>query len=429
MNPRLADVIAVLDRLYDPSWAESWDAVGLVTGDPDQPVRRILFAVDPMREVVDEAIAGSYDLLVTHHPLLLRGVNSVAATTPKGRVLHDLIRANTALHVCHTNADNANPGVSDALAQALGLTNLRPLNPLPTDPMDKLVAFVPVADAEKLVEALAAAGAGQGTHYDQAAWTAPSHRLGAAADAASGGEVRGAATSSAPSDGVPGREAADAAGAAGGGGPVAWASVGEMTFRPLDGSNPATGRVGHVSRVQEARVEMVLPRGKRRAVLGALRAAHPYEVPAYDLIELVAEPGDRGGGRIGVLEQPMDLREFAQRVADSLPRTQHGVRVAGDPARTIRTVAVVGGAGDSEFARVRAAGADAYVTADLRHHPATEAVAYGEGPALVDVAHWASEWPWLRDAERLLRDGLAAQGSTVETHISTLCTDAWNVRL
>jgi putative NIF3 family GTP cyclohydrolase 1 type 2 len=103
--------------------------------------------------------------------------------------------------------------------------------------------------------------------------------------------------------------------------------------------------------------------------------------------------------------------------------------VSGDPERLIERVAVVGGAGDTEFERVRAAGVDAYVTADLRHHPATEARAYDEGPALVDVAHWASEWPWLKDAERLLVAGLAERGSTVDTHISTLCTDAWTSRL
>jgi putative NIF3 family GTP cyclohydrolase 1 type 2 len=102
--------------------------------------------------------------------------------------------------------------------------------------------------------------------------------------------------------------------------------------------------------------------------------------------------------------------------------------VSGDPERRIERAAVVGGAGDTEFERVRAAGVDAYVTADLRHHPATEARAYGE-PALVDVAHWASEWPWLVDAERLLVAALAEQGSTVETRVSTICTDAWNLRV
>jgi putative NIF3 family GTP cyclohydrolase 1 type 2 len=161
----------------------------------------------------------------------------------------------------------------------------------------------------------------------------------------------------------------------------------------------------------------------------ALRAAHSYEEPAFDLYEMAALPSTRGGGRVGVLAEPLKLRDFAALVAERLPRTEHGVRVSGDPERLIEKVAVVGGAGDSEFDRVRAAGVDAYVTADLRHHPATEARAYDEGPALVDVAHWASEWPWLKDAERLLIAGLAEQGSTVDTHISTLCTDAWTLRL
>ena len=144
---------------------------------------------------------------------------------------------------------------------------------------------------------------------------------------------------------------------------------------------------------------------------------------------LATLPGSLGGGRVGVLAKPQTLEEFAATVAAGLPRTQYGVRVSGDPKRRIESVAVVGGAGDSEFERVRAAGVDAYVTADLRHHPATEARAYDEGPALVDVAHWASEWPWLEDAERLLTAGLAERGSNVETHISTLCTDAWTYRL
>ncbi|MDQ1725949.1 MAG: hypothetical protein QOG52_2977 [Frankiaceae bacterium] len=129
INPTLRDVVTVLDELYDPNSAESWDAVGTVCGDPDQAVRSILFAVDPVREVVAEAIEGGYDLLVTHHPLLLTPVHGVPASTPKGRVVHDLIRAGVALHVCHTNADVTAHGVSDALAAALRLTDVRPLVP------------------------------------------------------------------------------------------------------------------------------------------------------------------------------------------------------------------------------------------------------------------------------------------------------------
>jgi putative NIF3 family GTP cyclohydrolase 1 type 2 len=272
VTPTLADVIAVLDQLYNPAWAESWDAVGLVTGDPEQPVRRILFAVDPMRPVIDEAIDGDFDLLVTHHPLLLRGVNSVAATTPKGRVVHDLIRSNTALHVCHTNADNANPGVSDALAAAIGLRDTGPLNALPADPMDKLVVFVPVAETQAMLDALARAGAGQIGDYDRAAWS----------------------------------------------------SVGEGTFRPLEGANPTIGKVGEIEVVPESRLELILPRRKRRAVVEALIAAHSYEEPAYDVYELAELPSERGGGRVGVLEEPLPLAEFARLV---------GRESAGDRAR------------------------------------------------------------------------------------------------
>ena len=378
MTPTLADVVAVLDRLYNPAWAESWDAVGLVTGDPEQPVRRILFAVDPMRAVVDEAIEGDFDLLVTHHPLLLRGVNSVAATTPKGRVVHDLIRSNTALHVCHTNADNANPGVSDALAAALGLRDTRPLKAMPSEPMDKLVVFVPVDETQAMIDALAKAGAGQIGDYDRAAWS----------------------------------------------------GTGEGTFRPLEGANPTIGQVGDIEVVPEKRLEMILPRRKRRARRrGADRRriptrSRPSTSTSWRSCRVSAAAAGSAYSR-----SRCRSTDFARLVAESLPRTEHGVRVSGDLERTIETVAVVGGAGDSEFERVRAAGVDAYLTADLRHHPATEARAYDEGPALVDVAHWASEWPWLRDAERLLVEGLAAQGSTVDTHISTLCTDAWTLRL
>ncbi|HSR22014.1 MAG TPA: Nif3-like dinuclear metal center hexameric protein, partial [Candidatus Eisenbacteria bacterium] len=112
------------------------------------------------------------------------------------------------------------------------------------------------------------------------------------------------------------------------------------------------------------------------------------------------------------------------RVARTLPRTAAGIRVAGDPDAPVRTVAVCGGAGDDLFDEVRAAGADVYVTADLRHHPASESLAHSR-PALVDCAHWATEWPWLADAERRLRDGLAGRGTTVETRVSDLVTDPW----
>lgn len=363
MSARLADVVGVLDELYPPAWAEAWDAVGLVAGDPDAVVRRVHLAVDPVASVVDEALARGADLLVTHHPLYLRGTTTVAATTPKGRVLHRLITGGCGLYVAHTNADVARPGVSDALAEVLGLVDVRPLQPLATDPLDKLVVFVPTADADAVLDAVAAAGAGAIGDYDRCAWR----------------------------------------------------TTGEGTFRPLPGAAPAVGAVGEVAVVPETRLEVVLPRGRRSGVVRAMLAAHPYEEPAYDVLELAALLGERGLGRVGALPAPMPLADLVAHAARVLPATAWGVRGAGDPDQVVAALAVCGGAGDSLLGA--AAVADAFLTADLRHHPASEAP---EGLALLDAAHWATEWPWLADAARRL-----AAATTVETSVSHLVTDPW----
>jgi dinuclear metal center YbgI/SA1388 family protein len=265
--PTVRDVVDALDRRYPRDWAEQWDRVGLVLGDFDTPVRSVLCVVDSVPETVDQAIAAGADLIVAHHPLLLKPVSSIAPDTYKGRIIHRLIRAGIALYAAHTNADTANPGVSDALAARLDLIELRPLVP--------------------------------------------------------------------------------AQGAAAGGG--------------------------------------------------------------------------RGIGRIGELAAPMLLEEFAGFAARRLPTTAAGVRAAGDPERLIRTIAVCGGAGDSFLADATAAGVDAYLCADLRHHPASEHLAAG-GPALLDVAHWASERPWLDDVAQWLREQFP-----VETIVSDLDTDPWTV--
>src|SRR3954452_11629730 len=144
----LRDVVGVLDHLYDPRWADDWDAVGTVAGDPDAEVSKILFAVDPVQTVVDEAVAWGADLVVTHHSLWLKGVTSVAASSPKGRVVHTLISNGIALHTCHTNADSPALGVSESMALALGLSDVRPLDSDPAEPLDKWIVFVPHDDAD-----------------------------------------------------------------------------------------------------------------------------------------------------------------------------------------------------------------------------------------------------------------------------------------
>ena len=265
-TPSLGEVVAALDGLYPPETAAAWDAVGPGCGDPDAPVGTVLFAIDPVAAVVDEALGLGADLLVTHHPLFLRGTSTVYADSPKGRIVQRLISGGCGLVVAHTNADIASGGVSEALAEAVGVQGGVPL--------------VPEAD------------------------------------------------------------------------------------------------------------------------------------------------GSIGSGRIGELRRPLSLGEFAEHVAAVVPSVPAGVRVAeGDLNRTIRRVAVCGGAGDAYLAAARDAEADVFVTADLRHHYASEHLG-GGGPALVDPGHWASEWPWLPVAARLLADALGG-GSTVSTHLSTIVTDPW----
>ncbi|CAN5896484.1 Nif3-like dinuclear metal center hexameric protein [soil metagenome] len=383
----------LLDGWYPPSTADSWDAVGTVCGDPAAPVRRVLLAVDPVRQVVDEALAWDADLLVVHHPLLLRAVHGVAATTPKGRVVHDLVTGGVALHVCHTNADSPAGGVSEALALALGLVDLRPIDPDPGAAMDKLVVFVPHEAAAAVSAAVTAAGAGAIGDYDGCTFT----------------------------------------------------STGTGSFRPLPGADPAVGEVGRVESVPETRLETVLPRHRRGPVVAAMRAAHPYEEPAFDLFELADLPGDggrdparaRGSGRIGRVPEPVRLADFTRLVVAALPATPSALRVAGDPERLVERAAVCGGAGDFLLDPVRAAGVDVYVTSDLRHHPVSEFLEHARDepatPAVVDVPHMAAEWTWLPRLARRLSAALAVDGpatrATVEVRVSTAVTDPWTAHL
>jgi dinuclear metal center YbgI/SA1388 family protein len=276
---RVRDVVDALRRAYPESAAADWDTgIGLTCGDPDAAVGSVLLAVDADQATIGEAIAMGAGMLVTHHPLLFRPVQSVAADTAKGALLHMMITHGVAHFAAHTNADVAVDGVNDALADAVGLIAARPLVPL--------------------------------------------------------------------------------AGSAG------------------------VGSAG----VSSAGV---------------------------------------GSGRVGELPDALTLLAFTGWVADRLPGTVAGVRAAGDPDRLVRTVAVCGGAGDSYLPDAAAAGADVYLTSDLRHHVVAEFVAVPGNPAVVDVAHWAGEWPWLaRAATRL-----TAELPHLTVTVSTLRTDPWTIHV
>ncbi|WCZ39316.1 Nif3-like dinuclear metal center hexameric protein [Corynebacterium jeddahense] len=365
------DVVGALEAAYPPALAESWDQVGLICGDPADEVTKVAFALDCTQEVAEAAVATGAQLLVVHHPLLLRGVHSVAADTPKGKVIHTLLVGGCALFAAHTNADSARPGVSDELAELVGITPGRPIKPVALDAVDHWGVHVPPEAAPALKQALFAAGAGAIGNYRECAFS--------------------------------------------------FEGTGEFT--PVEGAHPTDGAVGTHFTADEIRVEFVAPARLRRRLVDTLRARHPYEEPAFDVVQM-ADTGDleraTGLGRIGELPEPMTLREFTQQVANALPETVWGVRAAGDPERMVQKVAVSSGAGDSFLEDVAALGVDVYVTSDLRHHPVDEHLRAG-GPAVIDTAHWASEFPWTEQAAGIV----APLG--VGTEILRIRTDPWTV--
>ncbi|RIX35364.1 Nif3-like dinuclear metal center hexameric protein [Corynebacterium falsenii] len=357
-----------MDSAYPPHLAEDWDAVGLICGDPEEPADRVVFALDCTDEVADAAIDSGAQMLIVHHPLLLRGVTSVPANSPKGRIIHKLIRNNVALFAAHTNADSARPGVNDRLAEILGVTPGRPLRPIP-QPMDKWGFTVPVSDATRVTSAIFATGAGRQGDYEEAGFS--------------------------------------------------FTVTGQFT--PVEGAQPHIGTVGQKQTVEERRVEFIAPKALRSKVREALLEAHPYEEPAFDVVETDPGPSDLGIGRVGELDTPMTLREFTDRVADRLPTTRWGVRAAGDPDAMIRTVAVASGAGDSFLTQVAGMEVDCFVTSDLRHHPVDEHLRMGGCP-VIDTAHWASEFPWCQQAADMI-----ARETGAETTVLEIRTDPWTL--
>lgn len=364
----VGQVVTAMEQAYPPHLAESWDAVGLICGDRDEPADTVVFALDCTDEVADAAIASGAHMLIVHHPLLLRGVTGVPADSPKGRIIHKLIRNKVALFAAHTNADSARPGVNDRLAELLGVHPGAPLKPI-MQGIDKWGFTVPGGDANTVKSAIFATGAGRQGDYGQAGFQ--------------------------------------------------FTVTGQ--FKPVGNASPHIGTVGELETLEEVRVEFTAPAALRSKVREVLVAHHPYEEPAYDVVELETCESPYGIGRVGKLDKPMTFRDFVARVAERLPKTRWGVRGAGDPDRMIRTVAVASGAGDSFLTQVAGMDVDCFVTSDLRHHPVDEHLRMGGCP-VIDTAHWASEFPWCSQAAEVVR---AATGAEVD--IIEIPTDPWTI--
>jgi dinuclear metal center YbgI/SA1388 family protein len=334
----VAAVVEFLEQLAPPVLAADWDNVGLLLGDPAAEVQRIMTCLTVTPESVVEALESGAQLIVAHHPILFHPVQRLTSATPEGRMLLGLIRAGVAVYSPHTAFDNANGGINDILAARLELRGSGPLRGrrrTETIPLYKLVVFVPDADLARVSEALFAAGAGSIGQYSQCSFRV----------------------------------------------------AGTGTFFGSDSTHPAVGQKGRREEVSEWRLEAVCPETALELTIDAMRRAHSYEEPAYDVYPLHSNPAPRGEGRLGKLPQPMRLSELARTTKTLLKCDQ--LQLIGNPDSPVEKVAIVCGAGGGLLMDAVHARADVLITGELRFHHLLAAQA--NGLSLLLPGHYATE--------------------------------------
>lgn len=310
-----------------------YDNSGLLVGDPSQAVTGVLVALDVTEEVILEAVEKGCNVVLTHHPIIFKGLKRLTGRTEVERCVMLALRHHVALYAAHTNLDSIEGGVSHALAERLGVSGLQILEPRNSS-LFELTVFTPEAQAAEVAEGLFAAGAGKIGAYDECHFSV----------------------------------------------------AGTGTFRPLEGAQPHTGRVGERSAVHELRQSFLVPAEARSAVQAALEACHPYEVVAHSWVAVENTRTDVGYGVVGELAQPMAWNDFVQHVKTTLGLT--ALRHSPVCRDQVQRVALCGGAGVDLLPLAIAQKADVYLTADITYHRYFEAK---NALVMMDVGHWESE--------------------------------------
>ncbi len=329
---KLKELCSWLESEVPLSFQEDYDNSGLQTGDPDKEIKSALLSFELNDAVLEEAITGGSDLVITHHPLIFKGLKNITPSSPSGNLVIKAVRNDVAVYSMHTNLDASGKGVSYVLAGLLGLKRRKVLVPSGKRLL-KLVTFIPGAYADTVREAVFNAGAGEAGKYDM----------------------------------------------------TSFSSAGQGSFRAGPDAKPFTGNVGRIHYEDEIRLETILPSHLRSKVVAALLASHPYEEVAFDLIPLANDFTSAGMGCLGELESPLTEKEFVAMTAEALG--SGCLRYSAPAGRMIRRVAVCGGSGSSLIPAAISAGADAFVSGDIKYHAFTEA-----GNMLVaDAGHYETE--------------------------------------
>jgi len=371
MAVKVQTVMQIIEELAPKHLSEDWDNVGLIVGDARAELSGILVCLDLNLRVAAEAVERGANLIVTHHPPIFKALKRLDLSRPQGQLLAYLLSHNLNVYSAHTNLDSAPGGVSDVLAESLGLTNLKVLSPGSREQLYKLVVFVPQGYEEQIRQAMGTNGAGWIGNYSHCTFQ----------------------------------------------------TGGTGTFLPLAGTKPFLGRQGKLEYADEYRVETIVPQSRLKKVLAAVIKAHPYEEVAYDLYPLANEGKVSGLGRVGTLPEPQTLAEMAARVAGVLKLKEEALKIAGNPQQEIFKVAVCGGSGGNLVAQAAFCGAHLLVTGDVDYHQARDALDLNL--AVIDAGHAATELPVVEKLVNYLTGALAEARQQLQVTKSKVAIDPW----
>lgn len=361
---KVAELTNYLDELVPRSMQESYDNCGLLAGDKNQELTEVLLCLDCTPEIVDEAISKKCNLIISHHPVIFKGLKKLTGSDYVQQTLIKCIKNDIALYAIHTNLDNYQFGVNREIGERLGLSNIKILRPK-QNVLNKLVVFVPIENQEAFSNAMFEAGAGKIGEYAECSFS----------------------------------------------------SEGTGTFKPIGNANPAIGELNRRSEVQEVKLEFLISSHKLNSLLKAMRANHPYEEVAHDIYPLLNENQTEGSGMYGELSGEVDATLFLRILKKTFNCSCIRHTAIGD--RKIRKVAFCGGSGSFLLNDAKAVGADVFITGDFKYHEFFDA----ENDILIaDIGHYESE----QFTVNLLADIIKKKFSTFAVHLTETNTNPIN---
>lgn len=348
---KLNDLIKKIENKYPLNLAYDWDNVGLLVGDFDSEIKKVLVSLEANEKVIEEAIEKKVDLIVTHHPFIFRKINKINTKDLKGRLIHKLIKNDIALYSMHTNFDIAFDGLNDYFMEVMGFENCKILDVTNSETLYKLAVYVPMTHEIIVREALGESGAGYIGNYSNCTFN----------------------------------------------------SLGIGTFRPEDNSNPFIGEIGKIEEVKEVKIETIVPRSLLQKTIAKMIKAHPYEEVAYDVYKLENKGKSVGLGRYATLGKEADLQSLCEKI--KLKLNMNHIRVVGALNTKIKKVAVVTGAGSDMVGLAKSKNCDVIITGDVKYHEAQDAL--DMNMCIVDCGHF--------DAENIFKDVMKRFLDTIES--------------